>query len=494
VKYLIMPMQPTPNGRMHVGHAAGTYLRADVLARSLRAEGHDVAVACGTDAYENWVLAAATRDGRTPHDSCAYFHDGITRDLTALGVQFDRWIDPLSPEHRQPYVELHQELFAELSAAATAFQVGEQVPYDVDGSPLVGTFIAGECPTCGAAAGGSSCTACGDHFQPDQLVEPRARLSASAIEWRQERNWFLRPRSAATLLADVRATGLHERHGAVVEPYLDRTGGLVRVSGPGTWGVPDEHLEGGHVLANSYYLYCLYAARCVAGPDGPDPFAAGSPIVTVGVFGSDNSMPGLVVPGVYSQATRGRLRAFDHTVINGMLDLDGQKCSTSKGYGIWLEDVLTDTLLTADELRYALCGLDLDDGRANLALAGLVADARWFRRVVAERVGGALSAWGDLPGPDPADAADLAVVERQRRHLQPGSVHLPSARAFLTRELAAPIVDPQRWLGTVAALAEALTPGLGHAIRTGALGPAVVGHGEIRMAALEAVVRRGDRP
>jgi methionyl-tRNA synthetase len=52
-------MQPTPNGRMHIGHAAGTYLRADVLGRSLRTAGHQVKVACGTDAYENWILAAA---------------------------------------------------------------------------------------------------------------------------------------------------------------------------------------------------------------------------------------------------------------------------------------------------------------------------------------------------------------------------------------------------------------------------------------------------
>lgn len=489
MKYLILPMQPTPNGRMHLGHAAGTYLRADVLARSLLSAGHEVKVACGTDAYENWVLAAADRDGRTPHSSCSHYHQGITRDLAALGVQFDAWVDPLSNEHRQPYVDLHQELFAEVSTAPTASLVTERVPYsDTDGSPLLGTFIAGDCPSCGAPAGGSSCTACGDHFQPDQLVNARPRLSGTTVSWRQEPSWFLDPWSGADLVAELRATGLDEQHVAVVERYLARTGGRVRLSGPGTWGVPGRHLDPGHVLSNSYFLYCLYAARCVADPTDPEPFAASSPVVTVGVFGTDNSIPGLVVPGLYRQATRGRLKAFDHTVVNGMLDLDGQKCSTSKGYGIWLEDVIASSLLTADELRYAVSGVPLDRGRANLELGRLAAEAAWFRRTVTQRVGAALSKVADHPV---AAAPDAQVLARQRDHLQPGHCDLPSARALLTIHLEAPFADHRQWLATLAALADPFTPQLSRAIRTGTLTGAVVGRREIRATALEAVVRRG---
>lgn len=495
----MLPMQPTPNGRMHLGHAAGTYLRADVLARSLRTAGHEVKVASGTDAYENWVLAAAGREGRTPHSTCSQYHDGITRDLTALGVQFDAWIDPLSDEHRQSYVDLHHELFTEVSTAPSASLVSELIPYgDADGSPLMGTFIAGDCPTCGAPAGGSSCTACGDHFQPEQLVNPRPRLGGTTISWRPEQNWFLDPRSGPELLAELRLTGLGEAHVAVAERYLARTGGRVRLSGPGTWGVPGRHLERGHVLSNSYFLYCLYAALYVADRTDPEPFAAGSPVITVGVFGSDNSIPGLVVPGLYHQATGGRLKAFDHTVVNGMLDLDGQKCSTSKAYGIWLEDVLASTLLTADELRYALSGVALDRGRANLELGRLAAEVSWFRRIVTQRVGDALALVEDQPvavacvAPVHAhDRADVEVLVRQRDHLQPDRCDLPSARAFLTTHLAAPFTDPRQWLATLAALADPFTPRLSHAIRTGTLTRDVVGCGEIRPAALGAVVRRG---
>lgn len=481
--YVILPMQPTPNGRLHIGHAAGTYLRADVLARSLRADGHDVRVACGTDAYENWVLATAAHERRAPEDVCAAYHQGITTDLEGLGIQLDAWVDPLSDEHREPYVDLHREMFAEVTASSAASWCSERVPYADDGSPLIGTFIAGDCPSCGAPAGGSSCTACGDHFQPDQLVNPRARLSDTTIGWRQERSWFLEPTSGPDLVAALRTTGLAERHVAVVERYLNRTGGRARLSGPGRWGVPEPRLGAGHVLSNSYFLYCLYAARRAAHGTDLRPFERSSSTVTVGVFGSDNSIPGLLVPGLYSQATSGRLRAFDHTVVNGMLDLDGQKCSTSKRYGIWLEDILPSGIVTADELRYALCGVDLDSGRSNLELTRLASDATWFRRAVAERVTSAPVAGGDI---------DHDLVSVQRRLLRPERLDLPSARAVLAEHLTAPFTDQGRWLATLAALADPIAPGLSRAIRTGGTLAGIVGHGDVRVAALGAIVRRGD--
>ncbi|WP_157756777.1 class I tRNA ligase family protein [Plantactinospora sp. KBS50] len=486
-------MQPTPNGRMHIGHGGGTYLRADVLARSLRAEGHDVRVACGSDAYENWILAASAQDGRTPADTCAVYHSGILSDLTALDINFDVWIDPLNEPHRQAYLDIHTELFREVSASGGAALETELVPYaEADDSPLLGTFIAGDCPNCGAPAGGSSCTGCSEHFQPSQLLNPHARLSDTAIVWREEKNWFLRPRSAANLLAELESTGLAAEHVAVAARYLERSGGRIRLSGPGTWGVTSPLLPDGWVLSNSYFLYCLYASRQVADEAAPEPFAAGSGVVTVGIFGTDNSAPGLIVPGLYAQATEGRLRAFNHTVVNGMLDLDGQKCSTSKRYGIWLKDVLGSGMVSSDELRFALSGVDLDRGRANLNLPDLVATINGFRGAVRDRVVPALTQAPALAG------VDQDVLATQRRSLQPASLNLPSARAVLDDYLFGPAPDPARWLASLAALAAPLTPRLSAAITAAAAGTAgndvlndVLGVGDLTADRLESVVRRG---
>ncbi len=65
-RWLLIPMQPTPNGRLHLGHGAGPYLRADVIARAPRRDGDDVQIITGTDAHENWVLADGLTSGHTP--------------------------------------------------------------------------------------------------------------------------------------------------------------------------------------------------------------------------------------------------------------------------------------------------------------------------------------------------------------------------------------------------------------------------------------------
>ncbi len=494
MRYAIFPMQPTPNGRMHIGHGGGTYLRADVLARSLRAEGHAVVVPCGSDAYENWVLAAAAAEGRAPHEVCRTYHTGIHADLTWLGIDLDAWIDPLSDPHREPYLALHTEVFRDLVAAGAAHREVESVPYDEDGRPMMGTFIAGRCPSCRAPAGGSSCTACGEHFQPSQLLSPRARLSGSTIEWRQEESWFAAPCSGADLLADLADRRLGQAHLDVVARYLARSGGRVRLSGPGTWGVTSPDLGPGTVLANSYYLYCLYAGRVVADA----PLTAGSATTTVGVFGTDNSTPGLVVPGVLAQATSGRLRAFDHCVVNGMLDLDGEKCSTSKRHGIWLDDLRTAGTVTPDELRFALAGVDVDRGRANLDLPDLAADVNLLRGLVRERVlPAALAARREVP-----TQADAAAVTAQREHLQPSSLHLPLARAAVLRHLRSENHHEPEWLPTLADLVTPLTPGLAAWLtsgeRTGGPDGATavpledaVRAGALSMSDLESVVQRG---
>lgn len=496
MRYAIYPMQPTPNGRMHIGHGGGTYLRADVLKRSLQAEGHEVVMPCGSDAYENWVLAAAAMEGRAPEGICRTYHEAILADLTWLGIDLDAWIDPLSDPHREPYLELHTEMFRTVVDAGAAHTEVEAIPYDSDGSPLMGTFIAGNCPNCEAPAGGSSCTACGEHFQPFQLLSPRARLSGSPIVWRREEHWFLRPRSRPELLASLSETGLGQAHLDVAARYLTRSGGRVRLSGPGTWGVSSSALPKEQVLANSYYLYCLYAGRASGG--ATDPFAAQSETVNVGVFGSDNSTPGLIVPGVYAQATSGQLKAFDHAIVNGMLDLDGEKCSTSKGHGIWLGDLRTAGTVTADELRFALAGVDVDTGRANLDLPDLAADVNYLRRVMRERV---------LPLARACHHAGVAVadpgtVAAQRRHLQPVSLHLPRAREAVISHLGSDASDGPRWLATLVELIRPLTPGIAAALAScmGRLSSPrdsapviedVVRPGELPLSDLEAVVRRG---
>lgn len=458
--YLLVPMPPTPNGRMHIGHGGGTYLRSDVVARALRVRGADVHVVSGTDAYENWVVAEAERIGLSPEDTCTLYHRGIAEDLRALGVEPDEWIDPRSAEHEQAYREVHERMLEVLRAGGGARLVTEGVPFSATtGRELVGTWIAGACPHCGADAGGSSCTRCGEHFQPEELVEPRSRLDDSPLRWEGREHWFAYPTDASVVLADLDAAALRPHVAEPARRYVEARGGRIRLSGQGVWGVRSPLVADDAVLANGYFPYAVYCGEVFRRRTGrPNPFVEAVDVVTVGFFGSDNSTPGLVAPRVLAQGSGGALRAFDRTVVNGMLHFEGQKCSTSKRHGIWLGELLGSGMVSGDELRYCLATARLDEGTDDLTLASLVERTDRLRRWVAEilvpttaSAAGAPATWG---------AGIEKALEEQGLALELHRLDVPAAMEVLERWMDASDAADGSWLLGLSLLAEPLLPTL----------------------------------
>ncbi len=50
-RYTITAALLYTNGPLHIGHLAGVYVPADIYARYLRLQGHDVAFICGSDEH-----------------------------------------------------------------------------------------------------------------------------------------------------------------------------------------------------------------------------------------------------------------------------------------------------------------------------------------------------------------------------------------------------------------------------------------------------------
>jgi methionyl-tRNA synthetase len=461
-------MQPTPNGRMHIGHGGGTYLRADRVARHLRSRGHDVTTISGSDAHENWVLAEALRSGLAPLEVCAVFHEEIAADLGKLGIQLDTWIDPLSPEHAGAYREVHEAALDALSASGAATLEDERVPVSsTTGEAMMGTWIAGRCPQCGADAGGSSCVRCGDHFQPEELLDPRSRLDDSPLTWATVQSWFARPRDIGAIAEGIRRRGLRD---AIAEPalrYLETKDGRVRMSGSGSWGITSDRIPAGAVLMNSYFLYAVYAAEVDRRQRKREVGALHprSDVVTVGFFGSDNTTPGIVVPAVLSQGAPELLRPFDHVVVNGMLHYEGQKCSTSKRHGIWIAELLDSGLVSSDELRFSLAQARLDLGADDITLEQLAERVALFReRIVPEALDtlDALAARGghlELPA---APQLLSAALLRQDQAMTLARFDTSRAVGVLIDWVAdRDGIDPTEWLVGVALLAYPIAPDLG---------------------------------
>jgi methionyl-tRNA synthetase len=466
--YLIVPMQPTPNGRLHLGHASGPYLRADVLARSLRRFGHRVSVVSGSDVYENWVLLDSVANGRAPEQTCRHFHRLIAEDLAHLGVKLDAYVNPLDPEHARPYKEIHEAVMARLAANGRLRRVREWFPVSSgSGRYLVGVWLIGRCPHCGASAAGNACEDCGHHFQPSEIREPRSRLDEGPVAWRQQTCWFLQPEAIDPVVRALDACEVQDDITAVARRYVEQTGGRIRLTMPGSWGLKGRYCEPDTVICNTFYAYSLYCGAVAARRrrQSVNPFAASSGVTTIGLFGLDNAIAGLVGP-IATALSHGALRPFDHVSVNHFLSLHGQKFSTSRRHGIWVSDLIARTSVTADEVRLYLARCGPEEGPSDFDARRFLTDTNRLRRILATRVAPALAqlaADGDRVG-DPSLARRLDdALGRQRQALAPARLSLAGGVAVLDAWLADEEMaraDPARWLTGTALLGEPFMPGL----------------------------------
>jgi methionyl-tRNA synthetase len=203
-------------------------------------------------------------------------------------------------------------------------------------------------------------------------------------------------------------------------------------------------------------VYCGQVYRGLCGGPG-NPFTAGA-ASTVGIFGHDNTTPGLVAPHVIAQASGGGYAPFDRVIVHGMLTFEGQKCSTSKRHGLWLHELFTGTSISSDELRFVLAHADLDQGPADITLHGLAETVAAYRLWHANTLPAAAAHAPAAPGPDSSPL--LRLVEEQHAHLDPGRLDLPAATRILHTWMWNADRPAADWLLGLALLGEPIIPDL----------------------------------
>jgi methionyl-tRNA synthetase len=97
---VVVTPPPTPNGRLHIGHVAGPYLRADLFTRLVRCVGQrEVHHVSHLDTYQSYVPKKARQLGRDVDEFMAETGAGIRSDFHSFGVHHDLFIDNESPEY-----------------------------------------------------------------------------------------------------------------------------------------------------------------------------------------------------------------------------------------------------------------------------------------------------------------------------------------------------------------------------------------------------------
>lgn len=86
---LITSALPYANGHIHLGHAAGAYLPADIYARFLRIRANEVLYVCGSDEHGVAITISAEKEKVSPLDIVDKYHNANKSAFEKLGISFD---------------------------------------------------------------------------------------------------------------------------------------------------------------------------------------------------------------------------------------------------------------------------------------------------------------------------------------------------------------------------------------------------------------------
>ena len=197
-KYYVLEMFPYPSGRIHMGHVRN-YTMGDVVARYMRAKGHNVLHPMGWDAFglpaENAAIERGTHPAKWTYDNIAVMRG----QLKSMGLSLD-WARELATCDLD-YYHQQQRLFLDMRKAGLVDRKTRLVNWD----PVDRTVLANE-----------------------QVIDGRGWRSGAIVEKRKLNQWFLKITEFAEELLEGLSTldGWPEKVRTMQENWIGKSEGL----------------------------------------------------------------------------------------------------------------------------------------------------------------------------------------------------------------------------------------------------------------------------
>ena len=348
---------PYANGPVHIGHLAGVYVPADIFVRYKRMRGEDVLFICGSDEHGVPITIKARANGVTPQDIVDKYHGIIKDSFTRLGINFDIYSRTTSKVHEKNASEFFRELY---DKGKFITKESEQY-YDPEAKTfLADRYIVGTCPKCGNPnAYGDQCEKCGSTLSPEELLNPKSKLSGAEPIKKKTTHWYLPLDQYEPWLRDWILENHKEWRSNVYgqcKSWLD--GGLQprAVSRDLDWGVPVpvEGAEGKvlYVWFDAPIGYISNTQELL--PESWEKWWKSEDTRLVHFIGKDNIVFHCIVFPSMLKA-RGGYILPDNVPSNEFLNLEGDKISTSRNWAVWLNEYVDEFPGQEDVLRYVLC-------------------------------------------------------------------------------------------------------------------------------------------
>ena len=348
---------PYANGPVHIGHLAGVYVPADIYVRYLRMKGEDVLYVCGSDEHGVPITIKAREQGCTPQDIVDRYHKVIRDSFAGLGINFDIYGRTSSEVHAGNASAFFRKLYDD---GKFITKESEQY-YDPEAKTfLADRYIVGTCPKCGAeGAYGDQCEKCGSTLSPEELLNPKSKLSGAEPVKKKTSHWYLPLDRYEGWLSDW-ILGSHKEWRSNVygqcKSWID--GGLQprAVSRDLEWGVPVpvEGAEGKvlYVWFDAPIGYISNTQELL--PQSWEQWWKNDETRLVHFIGKDNIVFHCIVfPSMLKAYGDGYILP-DNVPANEFLNLEGDKISTSRNWAVWAHEYLQDFPGKEDVMRYVL--------------------------------------------------------------------------------------------------------------------------------------------
>ena len=359
-RYLVTSALPYANGPIHLGHMV-EHIQTDAYVRHLRAEGHEVIYLCADDAHGTPIELNAAKRGITPEALIAEIYASHTADFRAFGMSHDLYHTTHSPENRElasmVYLKLKEGGYLER-------RVSQQMYSESLGRFLPDRMVKGTCPKCGAKDQyGDVCESCKSTYDPTDLIDPIDAIEGKTPVVRDTEQLYVRLHDFEQVIRDWLPRGAPQ---TAVQNFVNNwlSGELKdwcisRDAPYFGFEIPGEPGKFFYVWMDAPigYIGTTKAFLDPLGRDWREVWQKGGDWNIVHFIGKDIVyFHTLFWPAMLDAAG---LRAPDRVHVHGMLTVDGQKMSKSRGTFIKASTYLEH--LDPDYLRYYFCA-KLADG------------------------------------------------------------------------------------------------------------------------------------
>ncbi|WP_185873606.1 methionine--tRNA ligase [Blattabacterium cuenoti] len=360
-KYTVTAALPYANGPIHIGHLSGVYLPADIFVRYLRRKNQEIQVLfiCGSDEHGVPITIKAKKENKTPQEIVNKYHFLIKDCFTNFGIHFDHYSRTSTLIHKKISTSFFKKLYKEKKI----FEKVSKQYYDQEYKQFLSDrYISGICPNCkNKEAYGDQCENCGSSLSPEDLIQPRSTISGSIPILKKTKHWYLPLNEYQNFLEKWILTD-HKKDWKVnvygqAKSWLKKGLKPRAITRDLNWGVPIPE-EIGKVLYVWFEAPIGYISSTIewAKRKKKDwkPYWKNKKTKLIQFIGKDNIVFHCIIFPVILKASNMGYILPDKVLANEFLNLENDKISTSKNWGVWIHEYLEDFPNQQDTLRFIL--------------------------------------------------------------------------------------------------------------------------------------------